>query len=114
MEKDAKDWKKEEDNENFRDEGRISMKWMPSKKRMIKRMMEDQRASEQEFEKQIKQLSPNLVGTEDSSNNNFSNNSTVRVCTDCHTTKTPLWRSGPTGPKVHIAHGFLYFFMINN
>ncbi|AES65386.1 GATA type zinc finger transcription factor family protein [Medicago truncatula] len=99
VEKDAKDWKKEEDNENFRDEGRISMKWMPSKKRMIKRMMEDQRASEQEFEKQIKQLSPNLVGTEDSSNNNFSNNSTVRVCTDCHTTKTPLWRSGPTGPK---------------
>ncbi|KAG6414331.1 hypothetical protein SASPL_127051 [Salvia splendens] len=24
---------------------------------------------------------------------------TIRVCSDCHTTKTPLWRSGPKGPK---------------
>lgn len=24
----------------------------------------------------------------------------VRVCSDCNTTKTPLWRSGPCGPKV--------------
>ncbi|KAJ6814840.1 putative GATA transcription factor 22 isoform X1 [Iris pallida] len=23
----------------------------------------------------------------------------VRVCSDCSTTKTPLWRSGPQGPK---------------
>ncbi|RLN07274.1 putative GATA transcription factor 22 [Panicum miliaceum] len=23
----------------------------------------------------------------------------VRVCSDCNTTKTPLWRSGPCGPK---------------
>ncbi|XP_042047813.1 putative GATA transcription factor 22 [Salvia splendens] len=23
----------------------------------------------------------------------------IRVCSDCHTTKTPLWRSGPKGPK---------------
>ncbi|KAL3332218.1 hypothetical protein AABB24_032687 [Solanum stoloniferum] len=28
-----------------------------------------------------------------------SNNIPIRVCTDCHTTKTPLWRSGPKGPK---------------
>lgn len=26
----------------------------------------------------------------------------IRVCSDCHTTKTPLWRSGPKGPKVII------------
>jgi hypothetical protein len=25
----------------------------------------------------------------------------VRVCSDCNTTKTPLWRSGPRGPKVN-------------
>lgn len=25
----------------------------------------------------------------------------VRVCSDCNTTKTPLWRSGPCGPKVN-------------
>jgi hypothetical protein len=24
----------------------------------------------------------------------------IRVCSDCNTTKTPLWRSGPCGPKV--------------
>lgn len=29
-----------------------------------------------------------------------SNNNTIRVCTDCNTTTTPLWRSGPLGPKV--------------
>ncbi|KAK6784177.1 hypothetical protein RDI58_017631 [Solanum bulbocastanum] len=28
-----------------------------------------------------------------------SNNIPIRVCTDCNTTKTPLWRSGPKGPK---------------
>ncbi|CAN6457157.1 unnamed protein product [Victoria cruziana] len=26
-------------------------------------------------------------------------NNTVRTCVDCNTTKTPLWRSGPLGPK---------------
>ncbi|MFS7916665.1 putative transcription factor C2C2-GATA family [Helianthus anomalus] len=28
-----------------------------------------------------------------------SNNIPIRVCSDCNTTKTPLWRSGPQGPK---------------
>ncbi|KAH0651787.1 hypothetical protein KY284_031699 [Solanum tuberosum] len=28
-----------------------------------------------------------------------SNNIPIRVCTDCNTTKTPLWRGGPKGPK---------------
>ncbi|GAU34769.1 hypothetical protein TSUD_205730 [Trifolium subterraneum] len=32
-----------------------------------------------------------------SSTNNYSNQ--IRVCSDCNTTKTPLWRSGPRGPK---------------
>ncbi|XP_022147681.1 GATA transcription factor 21-like [Momordica charantia] len=27
------------------------------------------------------------------------NNSVTRTCSDCNTTKTPLWRSGPRGPK---------------
>ncbi|XP_039125840.1 GATA transcription factor 21-like isoform X1 [Dioscorea cayenensis subsp. rotundata] len=26
-------------------------------------------------------------------------NTFIRVCSDCNTTKTPLWRSGPQGPK---------------
>ncbi|RRT33365.1 hypothetical protein B296_00048439 [Ensete ventricosum] len=36
------------------------------------------------------------------SGSNQSNNSPsgiIRVCSDCNTTKTPLWRSGPRGPK---------------
>ncbi|KAL2547911.1 putative GATA transcription factor 22 [Forsythia ovata] len=28
-----------------------------------------------------------------------NNNDNIRVCADCNTTKTPLWRSGPKGPK---------------
>lgn len=27
-------------------------------------------------------------------------NGVSRSCTDCHTTRTPLWRGGPAGPKV--------------
>ncbi|XP_073132553.1 uncharacterized protein [Henckelia pumila] len=30
---------------------------------------------------------------------NANNTPTIRVCSDCNTTKTPLWRSGPKGPK---------------
>ncbi|CAH8318287.1 unnamed protein product [Eruca vesicaria subsp. sativa] len=30
---------------------------------------------------------------------NGSNSCVVRTCSDCNTTKTPLWRSGPRGPK---------------
>ncbi|XP_073147963.1 GATA transcription factor 21 [Henckelia pumila] len=35
--------------------------------------------------------------TESSSSISYSN--PIRVCSDCNTTKTPLWRSGPKGPK---------------
>ncbi|XP_012077289.1 GATA transcription factor 21 isoform X2 [Jatropha curcas] len=28
-----------------------------------------------------------------------TNTTTIRVCSDCNTTTTPLWRSGPRGPK---------------
>ncbi|KAJ0013932.1 hypothetical protein Pint_19745 [Pistacia integerrima] len=30
---------------------------------------------------------------------NESNNFNIKYCTDCKTTKTPLWRGGPAGPK---------------
>lgn len=33
----------------------------------------------------------------------------VRVCSDCNTTTTPLWRSGPQGPKV-ISSSLTTFF----
>ncbi|ESR64076.1 GATA transcription factor 21 [Citrus sinensis] len=31
--------------------------------------------------------------------NSSNSNNTVRICSDCNTTTTPLWRSGPRGPK---------------
>ncbi|XP_061362787.1 GATA transcription factor 21-like [Gastrolobium bilobum] len=79
---------------------------MPSKVRMMQRMMVlDQTCSDitgiskKNYEE--KKLPLSLLGTDNSGNNssNQSSSITVRVCSDCHTTKTPLWRSGPRGPK---------------
>ncbi|XP_039071625.1 GATA transcription factor 21-like isoform X3 [Hibiscus syriacus] len=47
---------------------------------------------------QHKQQQPSS-STDHSGNSYNNNNSTIRVCADCNTTKTPLWRSGPRGPK---------------
>ncbi|XP_054822225.1 GATA transcription factor 21 [Prosopis cineraria] len=123
---------KKEDDENYHQtEDHDSVKWMPSKMRMMRKMMapSDQKASSSssssdmnippvlgnsqqiinsEDQNQNHQSTP---GTDNSSSSNNSstqtnsnthhhhNNITVRVCADCHTTKTPLWRSGPRGPK---------------
>ncbi|KAK4747029.1 hypothetical protein SAY87_026066 [Trapa incisa] len=38
-------------------------------------------------------------GYEYGSRNLSTDNGTVRVCSECKTTTTPLWRSGPQGPK---------------
>ncbi|XP_020205216.1 GATA transcription factor 21 [Cajanus cajan] len=100
-------WKKEERNENLEavaEDG--SMNWMSSKMRMTRKMVVSDQTdacvadnTRHKFEDQKQPLSP--LGTDNSSSNNYSNhgNNTVRVCADCHTTKTPLWRSGPRGPK---------------
>lgn len=42
-----------------------------------------------------------------------SNNIPIRVCADCNTTKTPLWRSGPNGPKVIFSFFLLQLYMSN-
>ena len=31
-----------------------------------------------------------------------SDGSNVKTCVDCGTSKTPLWRGGPAGPKVQL------------
>lgn len=52
-----------------------------------------------------KQPSSDHMETDNTSNTTSSNtmisniNHPIRVCSDCNTTKTPLWRSGPQGPK---------------
>ncbi|KAK7354656.1 hypothetical protein VNO80_20122 [Phaseolus coccineus] len=100
-------WKKEEGCDDFK--GEDSSTTMTSKMRMVRKMMvsdeTDSDIADISNSKQIKykeknpELSP-LV-TDDSNYNSPSNQNsvTVRVCVDCHTTKTPLWRSGPKGPK---------------
>ncbi|KAE9609889.1 hypothetical protein Lal_00006398 [Lupinus albus] len=100
-------WKKEDMAENLQaadEDG--SVKWLPSKIRIMRKMMVSGQTTDsyvggssmQKFEDQKQPLSP--LGTDNSSNNYPNhNNNTVRVCADCHTTKTPLWRSGPRGPK---------------
>lgn len=37
-----------------------------------------------------------------------------KCCADCKTTKTPLWRGGPTGPKVLSFISFSRFFISRN
>ncbi|CAL5199250.1 unnamed protein product [Lathyrus oleraceus] len=108
-------WKKEEtstdETRNIRadddQEDGASMKWMSSKMRIMKKMMvSDPQTGDIKpirFEDHQQQVTDN--SSNNNSNNNYSthlsynNSPTIRVCSDCNTTKTPLWRSGPRGPK---------------
>ncbi|PPD82370.1 hypothetical protein GOBAR_DD20686 [Gossypium barbadense] len=84
-------WKKEERVETHH-QSHDSAKWMPSKMRMMSSdhtNLSNSPTPKSEDHQEQKQPS--------SSPDN--NNSTIRVCADCNTTKTPLWRSGPRGPK---------------
>ncbi|XP_077225371.1 putative GATA transcription factor 22 [Tasmannia lanceolata] len=78
-----------------------SVKWMSSKMRLMKKMMRSDTSLENNQINntqmcQNQQRSPRPC-EEDNSNNSPSDK--IRVCSDCNTTKTPLWRSGPQGPK---------------
>nr|AZL19368.1 transcription factor GATA1 [Diospyros kaki] len=67
-------------------------KWMSWKMRMINSAATDkQEGITPKFHDQEQHKS--------GSNSPNNGNNTVRVCSDCSTTKTPLWRSGPQGPK---------------
>ncbi|MFQ6638434.1 hypothetical protein Gotur_015124 [Gossypium turneri] len=89
-------WKKEERVETHH-QSHDSAKWMPSKMRMTRKMMSSDHTDlsnspTPKSEDHQEQKQP-------SSSPDNNNNSTIRVCADCNTTKTPLWRSGPRGPK---------------
>ncbi|KAJ7979356.1 GATA transcription factor [Quillaja saponaria] len=101
-------WRKEDrstgnyQNENTND----SVKWMSPKMRIMRKMMVSDRETSTDdhmhkyFEDHDQQKKPleTDISTNNSSNTS-NNNITIRVCSDCNTTKTPLWRSGPRGPK---------------
>ncbi|KAF7143098.1 hypothetical protein RHSIM_Rhsim05G0021900 [Rhododendron simsii] len=101
-------WKKEDGNENRSG----SAKWTCSKMRVMGRMMianSDHMISSEaqpnialmKFEDQKQKSSDHPMQNNDNGCNSSSSNSNspIRVCSDCNTTKTPLWRSGPRGPK---------------
>ncbi|XP_021606592.1 putative GATA transcription factor 22 [Manihot esculenta] len=96
--------KEENTNEDQRENS--SVKWMSSKMRLMKRMMSssDQTVSgkpETCMHKFEDDKERSLPLQDDNSSKNFScsSSNSIRVCADCNTTKTPLWRSGPRGPK---------------
>lgn len=68
-------------------------KWMSSKMRLMKKMMNSNQST----------------STSKPRRNNSvpESGDVIRVCSDCRTTKTPLWRSGPQGPKV-VIHSFTH------
>ncbi|KAK3224541.1 hypothetical protein Dsin_011566 [Dipteronia sinensis] len=78
-----------------------SPKWMSSKIRLMQKMMNTNCTSRTtESEKNMKKLEYQFQESNEIINSLSNNKSTVRVCSDCNTTTTPLWRSGPRGPKV--------------
>ncbi|XP_030541803.1 GATA transcription factor 21 [Rhodamnia argentea] len=96
-----------------------SVKWMSSKMRIMKKMMSSDHHEQSRdnapmmtsgsisaggdhklFVEDHKRLpSSSSLETDSSSNSSSYNANPIRVCSDCNTTKTPLWRSGPRGPK---------------
>ncbi|GMH04074.1 hypothetical protein Nepgr_005913 [Nepenthes gracilis] len=109
-------WKKEDHSGSSGDDqisckdGNYSVKWMSSKMRLMWKMKKpgqvnvidaDIPANKTTVKKYRQKQQSSINETDNSSNINIPNydNNTVRVCADCNTTKTPLWRSGPRGPK---------------
>ncbi|KAG0494241.1 hypothetical protein HPP92_005235 [Vanilla planifolia] len=78
----------------------VPIKWMSSKMRLMKKLMgSDQIPMNKTRRRMSSPLQDRAVLNQEISNGNISPSCIVRVCSDCNTTKTPLWRSGPRGPK---------------
>ncbi|KAG2310737.1 hypothetical protein Bca52824_022294 [Brassica carinata] len=67
----------------------------------------DKTTFKEDHDEELKKVSSRTTSTATTENgynrineNGYGNNNgVIRVCSDCNTTKTPLWRSGPRGPK---------------
>ncbi|XP_058189104.1 putative GATA transcription factor 22 [Rhododendron vialii] len=93
--------KLEDESEDKRDYE--SSKWMmPKKIRIVQKMMNtagsthDQKKQERIIKIKFPDLEKDKCEIDSPSH---GGNVLVRICSDCKTTKTPLWRSGPQGPK---------------
>ncbi|KAL6985526.1 hypothetical protein U1Q18_018902 [Sarracenia purpurea var. burkii] len=77
-------------------------RWMPSKMRLIRKMtntMARFEASRGKKERIVQKFGDQEQDDGGINSPITGNNIVIRVCSDCKTTKTPLWRSGPQGPK---------------
>lgn len=98
----------QDDDEEGSKSKKGSVKWMSSKMRLMQKMMNpgDDHIIPAVADKRERNIINNNTSTQ-FINFSFNSNNTVRVCSDCNTTTTPLWRSGPRGPKVrYIPHQF--------
>lgn len=81
-----------------------SGKWMSSKMRLMNKMINSSSHGTGTGDESV-EVAQNLLHEQDNiephsfTTHSSNSNNTVRVCSDCNTTTTPLWRSGPRGPK---------------
>ncbi|KAK9060809.1 hypothetical protein SSX86_021515 [Deinandra increscens subsp. villosa] len=85
------------------------VRWMSSKMRVMLKIkksnnhpMSSSSTSREVVKLEEHKPSSSIEETDNSSNSTTSSNNNlipIRVCSDCNTTKTPLWRGGPQGPK---------------
>lgn len=81
--------------------------WTPSKITFMRRMMNSDGTAVNDRRRIVVELQDQPESEEDKTHSDHIDNrhchvsvAPTRVCSDCNTTKTPLWRSGPQGPKV--------------
>ncbi|XP_056166509.1 putative GATA transcription factor 22 [Syzygium oleosum] len=81
----------------------FGIKWMPLKMRFMQKMKNKiySNGSTEDESMQVVDESAKNHHRRDRTEIRFSSNgnNAIRVCADCNTTTTPLWRSGPRGPK---------------
>lgn len=100
------------------DQKKKSGKWLLSKMRIMRNMMSPEETVTKKPRKSkqlLQEQQPQQQSTQANNSSNINNSPSdgmVRVCSDCNTTKTPLWRSGPSGPKVSASQYFLWLFFI--
>ncbi|KAF7830470.1 putative GATA transcription factor 22 [Senna tora] len=95
---------REEEEISRRGEYEESAKWMSSKMRLMRKMMTPNTANPPKPSNNINNTPTfqthdhHKFQTTPSSHHRITTTAT-RVCADCNTTTTPLWRGGPKGPK---------------
>lgn len=91
-------------------------KWMPLKIRFMQKMKDPtygNGSTEDESLQVADEFTKNYRRQDRTEIRFLSNgNNATRVCSDCNTTTTPLWRSGPRGPKVIVFSPFANRFAI--